>query len=92
MKMNLQRSVFALILAIQAGCVGAVTQGVFPKWTAYFLLVGTVLQSFMNSITTPVPSDKPAAVADATATAPAAVLVSVTPAVVATPPSKENDQ
>ena len=56
--MNRQRTVLALVLAIQAGLVGAIQANTFPKWTAYLLLAGTVLQSFMTSISVRDKEDK----------------------------------
>ncbi len=51
--MNTQRFTLAVILALQTGCIAAVAQNVIPKWSAYFLLAGTVLQAFLASVGTP---------------------------------------
>ena len=48
--MNAQRIVFALITSMQIGCAMAVTQNTVPKWTAFLMIAGTVLQAFMHSV------------------------------------------
>lgn len=47
---KVERAVLALVLALQVGCIQAVQQNTFPKWTAYLMLVGTVMQAFMASV------------------------------------------
>ncbi len=44
------RIVFALVLAIQVGCVEAVRQNLVPTWTPYLSIFGTVLLAFTTSV------------------------------------------